>query len=377
MSSPSADTMRELLQAFLAQDRDHAVIGLDPDGVIVGWLGGAEWLFGRSAAEAIGLPVATLFLPDDRRRGVPAFELASARASGRSEDDRWHLRADGSAIWVTGTMTALRGPDGELIGFVKLMRDRTDLRTQIETLENRLEGLMQRQASLRMMLDTLGHELRNPLTPLKTAVRLIERHVRGGLPLVEPLRIVDRQIGLLERLANDLMDMTRSDRGRLDLHLQEVELQPLLRDCVAGFASQAAARGIELLALSPEAPIRLVADAQRIQQVILNLLANAMKFTNRGGHVAVRAVEESNQAVVHVEDDGQGIAADKLPDIFQLFSQGSDAARTAGLGIGLALARDIAELHGGNLEARSPGPGKGSVFSLRLPLRPPAAATGR
>lgn len=360
--------MRALLAAFLEQDPDHVVVGLDPDGLVVGWLGGAERVFGFRADDVIGRPISTIFLPGDQHRGVPAFELAVARSAGRSEDDRWHLRADGTAIWVTGTVTALHDANGGLLGYVKLMRDRTDLRTQIETLENRVEGLRERLGNLRLVLDTLGHEMRNPLAPLKTALHLIERQ-QGGASLTTPLQIVHRQVALLERLANDLMDVTRLDTGRLELHLEAFELQPLLRDCVAGFVPHADAKGLALRALFPEAPIHIVADPQRVQQVVLNLLGNALKFTGHGGHIVLRAVQEGHHAVVHVGDDGAGIAPELLPRIFELFSQGGTEP-SGGLGIGLALARDIAELHGGNLEARSPGIGKGAEFTLRLPLRP-------
>lgn len=367
MNTTLDSLMSALLTAFVRQDDQHAVIGLDPDGYIVGWLAGAERVFGFRAEEMLGRPIATLFLPVDQRRGMPAFELEVARAAGHSEDDRWHLRADGIAIWVTGTVTALRGPDGGLLGYVKLMRDRTDLRTQIETLENRLEGVKERQASLQLVLDTVGHEMRNPLGPLKAALRLIERQT-GGAAQGLPMQILRRQIALLERLANDLMDMTRIDSGRLELQLQEFELQALLRDCAAGFGAEAQAKGIVLQALLPDAPIRIVADPQRLQQVFLNLLGNALKFTPRGGSIVLRAVEDSNDALVYVSDDGVGIAPEILPRIFELFSQGGDA-RAGGLGIGLALARDIVGLHGGNLDARSAGVGKGSEFRVRLPLR--------
>lgn len=370
MDATFDDPMGALLTGFIAQDREHAVVGLDPAGTIVGWRAAAERLFGYPAADVLGRSIATIFMPIDQQRGVPRFELEVARVSGRSEDDRWHLRADGSAIWVTGTVTAVRAADDTLLGYVKLMRDRTDLRTQIETLENRAEGLLQREAGLRLMLDTLGHEMRNPLGPLKTAVHLIERQHEAGLPLAASLRIVQRQIALLERLADDLMDITRCDTGRLQLHPEPFELQAMLRDCVGGFGEQAQAKRLMLQLLLPEAPIRIVADPQRLQQVVLNLLGNALKFTSHGGRIVVRAAQEAHHAVVHISDDGAGIAPELLPRIFELFSQGSSAP-ASGLGIGLALARDIVELHGGNLEARSPGLGKGSEFSVRLPLRPP------
>lgn len=363
------DWVARLVGPFLEQEIEHAIVLLDPEGRVVGWLGAAEHILGFSAQEMLGQPLDVVFTPIDRERGQPAFELRAARTAGRSEDDRWHQRRDGTHIWITGTVTAIRGEDGELLGYVKLMRDRTDLRGQLDTLENRAESLAAKQRQLGATMDMLGHEIRNPLHPLEMATRLIERHPAGAA-LAQPLQIIDRQLAVLRRLAEDLVDVTRLGAGRIELQRVRFVLQDLLADTVAGFQDRARTRQVTLHCLMPDAAIYITADPDRLEQVVLNLVDNALKYSRPGGSVTVRAVEEGREAAIHVEDDGLGISPELLPRIFEMFTQGSrdiPATRT-GLGIGLALAREVVELHGGFIEARSAGVDKGSIFTIRLPL---------
>ena len=364
----------DLIIGFLAQVKDEAIVFMDAQGMVIGWTGGAEHVLGYSEAEVLGMSIARIFTDEDRAKGLHAFELEVARTSVRSEDDRWHVRKDGSHIWVTGTVTAVRDRAGEVVGFVKIMRDRTDLRSQIETLENRLEAALQKQESIGLFLSTLGHEMRNPLSPLATAVELIELQGKGT-PLTRPLGIIRRQIAVLQRLADDLVDIARLGTSKLELRMSTIDLQALLSDSVAGLQGKARDKGVRLQAVLPAAPIELIADGDRLQQVVLNLIDNALKYTPPGGTVWVKAIEEGNEAVVRVEDTGIGIPPELLPRVFELFTQGSLSApgTNLGLGIGLALARDLVEQHGGVIEARSAGVDKGSHFTVRIPLKPDAS----
>lgn len=363
--------VRPLVDRFLVEDRDHALVLLDPDGVIVGWLGGAQRLFGFSAEQAIGRPIDSLFLPDDRVRHQAQAELDAARRTGRAEDDRWHLRQDGAAVWINGTVSALHDETGQVIGFVKLMRDRTDLRTQIETLEARNAGLQQRLDAATLMLRTLGHELRNPLAPMVNAAAILDRTV--GAPAAVPNGILRRQMAVLQRLADDLMDFSRVDSGRLELRLSSFAVQDLLRDVAASHAQAASANGVHLELLLPDAPILVRADRERLQQVVVNLVDNALRHNGPGQKVVLRTVQEPPDAVIRVEDDGIGIPPDALPRIFELFTRGDGGHDTHGLGIGLALAKQIVEMHGGSIEARSPGVHQGASFTVRIPMRSRAA----
>lgn len=369
--------VRRLIGSLLENGRDHAVICMDAEGVIVAWLGGAPEIFGYTADEMVGSRFARIFTPDDRQKSLDQYELDVASANSRSEDERWHLRKDGTRIWATGTVNALRGSDGRVIGFVKVVRDRTDLRTQIESLENQLAGLREGQERTHLFLKTLGHELRNPLAPLATAAHIIGR--LSDDPRVDStLKIVARQIDVLSRLADDLLDVSRLEAGKLELRLQRLDLRNLLADMVVSLQATAADRGLTLTAILPDGPLELEADVPRLQQVILNLVGNAIKYTPEGGRIWVKATQEGPDIVCRVEDTGIGIAPAVLPRIFDLFTQERQAQdmEPGGLGVGLALVRRIVELHRGTVQARSAGVGKGAEFTVRLPALPPAVDSG-
>ncbi|MBX3467098.1 MAG: response regulator [Planctomycetes bacterium] len=230
-------------------------------------------------------------------------------------------------------------------------------------------------------LAMLGHELRNPLAPIVTAMELLRE--RGDLGQRRELRIIERQVGHLLRLVDDLLDISRITRGKVDLARRPLE--------VAAFV----ARGIEMASplveqrrhhLRVEAPAGLVVDGDetRLAQVVSNLLSNAAKYTPPGGHLEVLAGAEDGAAVVCVRDDGDGVAPDLLPCMFDIFVRGRAelSQREGGLGLGLTIVKNLVHLHGGEVSARSDGPGAGCEVSVRLPLhrarvaaerRPPAA----
>ena len=359
-----------LLGDFLARNRQYAVIVLDPDGRVLDWLGAAEWLLGYSAGEMQGEPIARIFTPSDRERGMPEFELAVAGSTGASEDDRRHVRRDGMAIWVTGAVHAVR-QHGRLVGYVKVLRDRSDLKTHIQILERRLEQAQERYRSLERALAILGHEVRGPLGIIKNSLYLLTRTQAPGAGADRQLPMIDRQVGLLQRLADDAMDAVRADTGKLRLNLAELDLNRLVQDVALMLAPGFAAHGLEFAALVPPSPTMVSGDEGRLRQVISNLLDNALKYTPAGGVVTVTGTTQADEARQLVQDNRNGISAQALARIFDLFAQEDRASPVShgGLGVGLALVKQLTELHGGNVEARSPGEGQGSEFCVRLPLR--------
>lgn len=367
---PLADPLiHQMISLLLAQSRDHAFVLMNPGGTILAWLGCAETIFGYTSAEAVGQPISLIFTPEDIRKSLDDYEKGLALIGGRSEDDRWHLRKDGSRIWVTGTMNVLCAADGKPVGLVKVMRDRTDLRSRLETLESRVLSLQENHARTERYLNTLGHELRNPVSVISTALQAMA-HVAMDDMQTKRARIIKRQLALLTRFSDDLVDVSRLARTRLQLQLEAVVLQPLLRDLAFAVQERAHAKELKLEVVLATAPIVVTADPVRLQQIILNLLDNAIKYTPPGGTIWLKATEEASDAVVRVEDDGMGITADMLPRIFELFTQGPEATLRSpgGLGIGLALVRELVELHQGEVLVRSSGPGKGAQFTVRLPL---------
>lgn len=362
----------QLLASYHASPSGDAVVVLDAAGIVRGWSRGSEVLLGWSAEEAIGQSIAVIFTPEDRERKIDLYEVEVARTKGHAEDDRWHLRRDHSRVWVTGTLTGVKADDGTLLGFVKVMRDRTDLRTKIEHLERERDAVNERLQRTQLFLHTLGHELRNPLAPLTMAAHLISTRETNALHS-NAIKVVNRQIAVLKGLADDLMDLARAHHAGFELVHERVHVQQLLADALGDLQPHADAKGIRLLAVLQEGPIHVQADRRRLTQVVLNLLGNALKYTPSGGTVFLKAGEEVNEVVMRVEDTGIGIGADMLPRIFEFFTQDGDARKMApgGLGVGLGLVRQIVEQHGGTVAARSAGQGLGSEFTVRLPLQRP------
>jgi signal transduction histidine kinase/DNA-binding response OmpR family regulator len=230
-----------------------------------------------------------------------------------------------------------------------------------------------READVRKdhFLAMLGHELRNPLAPVLNAVKLIQRTGVGDAALERILAGADRQIAHMTRLLDDLLDVSRIRNGKIELKRAPADLRTIVRDALHAIEGLIAERGHSLSVDLPDEPLALEGDAVRLGQVVANLVHNAAKYTDPGGHIAVRAARVGTDLVLHVVDDGVGIAPDMLPRIFDVFvqvEQGSDRAR-GGLGLGLTLVRSLVEMHGGCVVARSAGLGQGSSFEVRLPAR--------
>jgi PAS domain S-box-containing protein len=357
-----------LLKGFLHGSSTYAFICMDADGVVVAWLGAAQEIFGFTAEDSVGKSVTQIFVPEDRGKALDRYELEVAANRGYSEDDRWHLRKDGSRVWVTGTVTAVHGEGARLLGFVKCVRDRTDLRSQHEAVEARAAELADSRERTHAFLKTLGHELRNPLAPLSNAAHIISR-ASGDPRVATALQIISRQISTLTRLADDLMDISRLEIGKVTLERKRVDVRRLLLEATASLQDAAQQKELALEAILPQGSLFADLDEDRFQRVVLNLVGNAIKYTPAKGKVWVTATEDAHEVLIHVQDTGIGIAPDMLPKIFELFTRATAAVDLVpgGLGVGLAMVKDIVELHGGTVQARSAGPGKGSEFTVRIP----------
>lgn len=358
------------LELLLEQTRDHALVLLDPAGIVIGWLAGSEHMFGYAPDEILGRPVHVLFTPEDNARGAADHELEVGRLSNRAEDDRWLVRKDGTRLWASGVSTPVRGPDGSLLGFGKVIRDRTDLRAQVETLENRVEALSRAGNHKDVFLSTLAHELRNPLSAMTTGMELLRARSPEVGAVDRTLQLLQRQVDSVQRLVDDLLDVGRIGAGKMELVTKAVDLRDVLHQAVETCRAAAEKRQVELHEIVIHTPIPVAGDQQRLQQVFINLLDNAIKYTTAGRQVWLEATIDAQEVVVRVEDTGIGIDPAVLPEIFELFTQDEWARRMAGggLGLGLSLVRDLVRLHGGTVQVRSEGRDKGSVFTVRLPL---------
>jgi two-component system CheB/CheR fusion protein len=360
-------------QAFtrlmLAQTRQHGVLFFDVDRRVTGWNHGAWFITGWTAQEVVGQSTAMLFVPEDRERRLDEHEATVAAAVESAEDERWHLRKDGSRFWSSGITVPLKD-EGRITGFVKIFRDATHLRTRMKYLENELDDSGRRHKHRDTFMGTIAHELRNPLNPMKMALELLRRSPQAA-SLAEVIRVMDRQLGFMERLVEDLVDLTRVQTGKMSITHQAVELQRLLAHALESCRERADAKGVALALILPPVPIPIEVDPQRIHQVVVNLLHNAIKFTPQGGGVWLSATVDQTHFIVNVKDNGVGISPELLPKIFDVFTQadGADTHRGSGLGIGLSVVKEIVALHQGTVEVRSEGPAKGSEFIVRVPLR--------
>jgi signal transduction histidine kinase len=228
-------------------------------------------------------------------------------------------------------------------------------------------------------LATLAHELRNPLAPIRNALFLMKMTPNDARTVAASRDMIERQVGQMVRLVDDLIDVSRVTTGKLALRRERVELGAVARSALEAVEPLAQARGQVIHTRLPEAPVYLNADPTRLSQVFLNLLNNAVKFTDPGGRIEFTSELRGDELVAKVRDEGIGIAPGMLESIFDMFAQADRSLErsTAGLGVGLALSRRLVELHGGSIVARSEGPGKGSEFEVRIPAPGAAEAAGR
>jgi len=352
--------------------QDYAIYLLDRDGIVISWNSGARRIKGYDASEVIGSHFSKFYTAEDIEAGKPWSELALARQDGRAEDEGWRVHKDGSRFWARVVVTALYDSDGTLRGYAKVTQDLTQQR--------HTQALEASTKELNDFIAILAHELRNPLAPIRHAVQLIEM-ARADEPARRlALGVIDRQSIQLARIVDDLLDVSRITRGKLSLQIGRTDIASIVGRAIETVRPAMEAARHTLAVDMPSKPIPLDGDELRLTQAVVNLLANAARYTNPGGSITVRGYASGTgpgaSAVVEIRDNGRGIDPEFLHLIFSMFVQGKDPLKRAssGLGVGLALARGIVELHHGTVTAFSEGIGKGAKFELRVPLADTAAA---
>ena len=357
---------------------DFAMIELGTDNRITSWNAGAKRITGYTRAEAVGQPVAMIFTPEDRAAGAPERELAEASRAGRAQDERWHLRKDGSRFWASGVLTMLPGPaGGPPRGFVKIMRDETARKLAEETLSDAKQAAEEASRVKDDFLAMLSHELRTPLGAMLLWAKLLRSGSVTDAQRTEGHEAIVRSAEAQKQLIEDLLDMSRMTAGRLRLERREVELASVVRSAADSIRPAIEAKRLRLdLSFDPNVGVVRV-DPDRMQQVMWNLISNAVKFTPEGGRVSVSVRRLDARVEIRVADTGAGIGAEFLPHVFERFRQAEAYAtrRSGGLGLGLSITRQLVELHGGTITAESPGENQGATFTVRLPL--PKVQRGR
>ncbi|MGA0609280.1 PAS domain-containing sensor histidine kinase [Caldimonas sp. KR1-144] len=352
----------QLFRLLVQSVEDYAIFMLDAQGAILTWNDGAAAIHGYEPHEVLGTHFARLFTPEDAQAGRPGAELARALRDGRAEDQGWRVRKGGTRFWADVVVTPVHDSQGALLGFAKVTRDLTEHRRLAE-----LERSSQRMSEFLAML---AHELRNPLAPIRNAVAVMQ--AMNALPptLVQLREIIGRQTGQLTRLVDDLLDVARVATGKIVLRRAAVDFREVVHLSVEAAQPEMDARGHRLNLSLPTQALPMHADAARLAQVLQNLLNNAARYTPDGGEIGLAVRVEDGQCVTVVSDSGVGLAPHSLTRIFELFVQEAPEAPgyDRGLGVGLALARMLVIQHGGSLQAHSEGLGRGSRFTLSLPL---------
>lgn len=336
-----------------------------------------------------------LFAPEEWRRFVVDNTTSDATEAAAWKGEFPLMRPDHSWTWLEWTMSSSIEP-GLRIGVALDVSERFALeRLRQEVLEKEREARAAAEHSSRTKDDfiaVLSHELRNPLSPMRNVVEIMKQLPLGDPKLVWAREVLERALGHITLLVDDLLEISRITRGKVVLRKETLALGQALRVAAESAAPSIDAAGHALTIDWPDAHARIHADPTRVTQMIQNLLNNASKYTPQGGHIWLSARAVDGWAVISVRDNGEGIAREDLETVFQMFSQVTTSAHNSqsGLGIGLALVRGLVEMHGGSIEAFSDGPGQGSEFVLRLPLAaaeegaapvdarlatPPAAAT--
>jgi two-component system, chemotaxis family, CheB/CheR fusion protein len=367
----------ERLRLAAQTTNDFAIIVQDPEGRIVSWNAGAERVFGYTAAEAVGQDIDVIFTADDQRARMAAHEREAAQRDGRADDDRWHVAKGGRKVFCSGVVTPLSDP--KFTGYAKIVRDLTDRKTQEDARQSQLAEeravRAQAEAANRLkddFLAVLSHELKHPLNLIHVKAEMLPRIPEArGVPAIQVTAdAIQRAVLGQAKIIDDLLDLSRVRTGKLALNLAMGDVAAMLRTIADAIEADAASRGIALSFEGLDEPVWTKVDPVRFDQIVWNLLSNALKFTPRGGSVSVRLTSKEDELRIDVTDTGLGIEAPLLPHIFEMFSQGSEARRKTGggMGIGLALVKQLVEMHAGSVLAQSDGPGRGTRMSVWLPL---------
>jgi len=366
------------------------IITMDHQGNVVEFNPAAEKTFGYRRAETVGKPLAELIIPPSLReqhyRGLAHYMATGEGPLLNKRIEMPALRADGTQFPVELSITRI--PIGEPPVFTAYLREISERKQLEHGLRQRVEELAVADRRKNEFLAILSHELRNPLAPIRTAVDLLRLRGSTDTDLRWGTDVIDRQVQQLGRLVHDLLDLSRISLGKIALYRECIPISAIVSQALETSRPNIEANGHELTVTLPTENFFVDGDLTRLAQVVANLLNNAAKYTRRGGHIWLSAERSplhgdgtpsggpgEGEIVLRVRDNGIGIPAEMLSNIFNMFTQVDTSLerKTAGLGIGLTLARQLIEMHDGRIEAHSAGLGQGSEFLVRLPLAKPQA----
>ena len=368
-----AEEQLRIERSRLEQALDAGQMGVYDHDLVQGtlwWSPQTYAVFGVSLEHFVPSPatVTALIHPEDRELFLRLRAEAIERRKPLMLQFRI-VRPDGELRWVEHFGRADYGADGRVVRSYGITMDIT--RRKLAE-----QALIDADNDKNRFIAMLAHELRNPLAPIRNAAALVRRAPQAGLALVRAGELIERQVAQMAYLLDGLLDVSRLTHGQIELRRERFDLTRAVEHAIEVAAPLIDARAHHLQVRLPDAPLVVDGDAARLGQVLSNLLINAAKYTPEGGRIEVEARRQDGRAVVTVRDSGIGIEPSQLPRLFRMFARlpGGDAAAAGGLGIGLAVAQDLAVRHGGSIDAHSDGPGRGSCFTLSLPAAGEAAA---
>jgi len=359
----------EQFRRLVESVEEYAIYLLDAEGNVATWNLGAEKLKGYTADEIIGKNFACFYTDEDVAGRKPQHNLEAAARLGHIRDQGLRLRKDGSTFQADVVLTALRDKSGKLRGFSKVTRDMTD---QIRARETEAAKIAAEKASKAKddFLAALSHELRTPLTPTLAAASYLSINASQFSPeFTEEIDTIQRNVQLQARLIDDLLDLTRAVRGKLELHFDRVDAHALVRDALEIARADIISKNLQVTTAFQAKKHHIWADPVRIQQVFWNLINNAVKFTQPGGKIDIRTRNTADHRLkFEISDNGIGIDPAKLQSLFKPFEQGgADVTRQfGGLGLGLAISKHLVDLHDGEIQVHSVGRSCGTTFRVRL-----------
>lgn len=364
---------------FVEGVRQYAIFMVDVNGLVTDWNKGAERILGYQEAEIIGKHFSCIFIPEDIERGRPELALNTAATNGKSIDNRWHLRSDGTRFWANGVIIPLRDKTkgNSLHGFAKILQDLTERKHAEEVREQLLlreqAARAEAEAANRSKDDFLAivsHELRTPMTSIVGWAGMLQTGMLDDSQMKEALEALERNANSQLQLIEDLLDISRIVRGDLSLSFESIDLVAVINAAIEIVQHKADVKSIKLEFILDTSQEVIWGDFERLQQVVCNLLSNAIKFTPNGGRVEIRLLVEPLPQI-QVSDTGIGINPEFMPYIFERFRTADNTSTRSnkGLGLGLAIARHIVELHGGTIEAKSRGVNRGATFTVKLPIK--------
>lgn len=370
------------LRRIATSTKDYAIVTVDLNGIVTSWNNGAERVFGYTEEEMVGQSANLLFTLEDRARDTFQQELRQAQQEGRAEDDRWHMRKDGALIFCSGITSPLA--ENGLHGFVKICRDMTGSKWMQDQQAARLEWekreRVRAEEATRLrdeFFAVLSHELKQPLNLIQlTTDMLIRQPETAILPVVvRSADTIKRMVDSQAKIIDDLMDLSRLHTGKLTLVRTQVNFSEAVSRVINVVMSEAKQKHVIVSFEAAPNDVLVLGDVVRLEQIVWNLLTNALKFTPAGGRIQARLNVEDETVCLEVADSGKGIAPEFAPLIFDMFRQGDSGTtrQYGGMGIGLALVKELVHSHGGRVEAHSQGVGRGAQFRVFLPV---LAATG-